>query len=254
VPVAAVGLGPLHRKDVVQASVMLEKRKEFATMLCFDVKVTPEAEAAAEALGVKIFRADIIYHLTDQFTKYLAEQTKARQAAVAGEAVFPCILRVVPSAIFNKKDPIVLGVDVVEGKLRMGTPLCVVLPAGKEVTAGGLGAEREAAAAAAAGGGGSAVLRGSGKNVLVIGVVAGLEVNHAAVTEAAAGGPSVCVKIAQSGAQAGILYGRHFDHTYPVYAHVSRSSIDVLKEHFRAELTQPIMKTIVKLKEVLGVM
>jgi len=30
-----------------------------------------------------------------------------------------------PVAFFNKKDPVVLGVDVVEGILRIGTPLCV---------------------------------------------------------------------------------------------------------------------------------
>lgn len=32
----------------------------------------------------------------------------------------------VPQAIFNKKEPIIIGVDVVEGVLRVGTPLCVV--------------------------------------------------------------------------------------------------------------------------------
>jgi translation initiation factor IF-2 len=143
VPVANVGIGPLHRKDVVVASVMLERRKEYATILAFDVKITPEAEAEAEALGVKVFRADIIYHLTDQFSKYLADVTAKKQASVAADAVFPAIVKIIPTSVFNKKDPIVVGVDVLEGKLRMGTPLCVVLPADKVFTAGGLGAERE---------------------------------------------------------------------------------------------------------------
>ena len=71
VPVAHVGIGPLHRKDVVAASVMLERVREYATVLAFDVKVTPEARAAAEELGVTIFTADIIYHLTDKFEAFL---------------------------------------------------------------------------------------------------------------------------------------------------------------------------------------
>ncbi len=37
------------------------------------------------------------------------------QAAARLEAVFPCILKIIPTCIFNKKDPIVLGVDVIEG-------------------------------------------------------------------------------------------------------------------------------------------
>ena len=36
------------------------------------------------------------------------------------DAVFPCILSIMPAAVFNKKDPIVLGVDVVEGIAKVG--------------------------------------------------------------------------------------------------------------------------------------
>lgn len=39
-------------------------------MLCFDVKVDKEAEQLADELGIKIFSADIIYHLFDAFTAY----------------------------------------------------------------------------------------------------------------------------------------------------------------------------------------
>jgi translation initiation factor 5B len=46
-------------------------RKEFASILAFDVKVTPEAAKFAEEEGVKIFTADIIYNLFDAFTEYV---------------------------------------------------------------------------------------------------------------------------------------------------------------------------------------
>jgi len=41
------------------------------------------------------------------------------------KAVFPCILEMVKDACFNSKSPIVIGVNVVEGVLKIGTPLCV---------------------------------------------------------------------------------------------------------------------------------
>ena len=63
IPVCGVQIGPVHRKDVVKASVMLEHKPEWAVILAFDVKVDRDATAYAEKLGVKIFTADIIYHL-----------------------------------------------------------------------------------------------------------------------------------------------------------------------------------------------
>ncbi|KAK9220905.1 hypothetical protein WN944_009329 [Citrus x changshan-huyou] len=49
-----ISIGPVHKKDVVTASIMLDKKKEYAAILAFDVKVTPEAQELANKLGVKI--------------------------------------------------------------------------------------------------------------------------------------------------------------------------------------------------------
>jgi translation initiation factor 5B len=222
VPVANVGIGPLHRKDIVAASVMLERVREYATVLAFDVKVTPEARAAADELGVTVFTADIIYHLTDKFEAFLKAALASKQAATAAEAVFPAICRIIPTAVFNKRDPIVVGLDVVEGKLRVGTPLCVILAPDSPA------ALAEAAAAAAAG-----TVRTGGPSILTIGRVASIEHNHIVVPHAVAGGPSVAVKIAPDEGHQALMYGRHFDHTQLLYSRVSRGSIDLLKENFR---------------------
>lgn len=71
IPVFNINIGPVHKKDVMRASIMLEHQKEYATMLCFDVEVEKEAQKMADELGVRIFTAEIIYHLFDQFTKYI---------------------------------------------------------------------------------------------------------------------------------------------------------------------------------------
>ncbi len=41
--------------------------KKYAVILAFDVSVSKEARELAEEFGVRIFTADIIYHLFDQF-------------------------------------------------------------------------------------------------------------------------------------------------------------------------------------------
>jgi translation initiation factor 5B len=47
---------------------------------------------------------------------------KRKEASTS--AVFPCVLRTIQ--IFHARDPIVLGVDVVEGSIRVGTPIAAV--------------------------------------------------------------------------------------------------------------------------------
>ncbi|KAK3064264.1 eukaryotic translation initiation factor 5B, partial [Teratosphaeriaceae sp. CCFEE 6253] len=124
IPVANISIGPVHKRDVITASAMLEKAKEYAVMLCFDVKVDRDAHELADQMGVKIFTAEIIYHLFDDFTKHMKALQEQKKEESKLLAVFPCVLR--PVAVFNKKDPIVIGVDVVEGNLRMGTPVAAV--------------------------------------------------------------------------------------------------------------------------------
>ncbi len=187
IPVSGIAIGPVHKKDVMRANVMMERGvKKFAVILAFDVPVTKEAREMAEDLGVRIFTADIIYHLFDQvrtfstgqllkavghcsvcksilccalivapspcvrsigsasllvcskyglclkclsppvqFTAYLKTVREEEQEAAKLLAVFPCILKIMPTCVFNKKDPIVVGVEIMEGiaKVRVFTRL-----------------------------------------------------------------------------------------------------------------------------------
>lgn len=124
IPVAQVGIGPVYKRDVMQCGVMLEKAPDYAVMLCFDVKVDKEAQQYADDQGIKIFTAEIIYHLFDSFTKHMDEMLEKKKEESKMLAVFPCVLK--PVAVFNKTGPIVIGVDVIEGSLKLNTPICAV--------------------------------------------------------------------------------------------------------------------------------
>jgi translation initiation factor 5B len=45
----------------------------------------------------------------------MKEVRAQEQEAARYEAVFPCVLSVIPTCVFNMRDPLVLGVEVVEG-------------------------------------------------------------------------------------------------------------------------------------------
>ena len=116
IPVSGINIGPVHKKDILRANVMNEKGfRKYACVLAFDVPVVKEARELAEEYGVKIFTADIIYHLFDQFTAYMKTVKVQEQEAARTSAIFPCVLQIIPTCVFNKKDPIVVGVEVVEG-------------------------------------------------------------------------------------------------------------------------------------------
>lgn len=124
IPVANIGIGPVFKRDVMMAGTMLEKAKQFAVMLCFDVKIDKDAQTYADDNGIKIFTADIIYHLFDDFRKHMSQLLEQKKEESKLLAVFPAVLT--PIQVFNKKDPIVIGVDVTEGSLRPLTPIAAV--------------------------------------------------------------------------------------------------------------------------------
>lgn len=51
----------------------------YAVILAFDVRVERDAQEMADSLGVRIFSAEIIYHLFDAFTKYRQDYKKQKQ-------------------------------------------------------------------------------------------------------------------------------------------------------------------------------
>lgn len=221
VPVGAVALGPVHKKDVMRASVQLEHKREYAVVLAFDVKVTQDAADIAKELGVRIFTANIIYHLQGQFEAYLKElQEEERKAST--EAVFPCVLSILPEYIIHKAKPIILGVKVEEGSLRVNTPICVQNKEARE--AGRL-------------------------EWIDLGRVTSIESNHKPV-EIARKGDSVAVRIEGDDNR---IYGRHFEHPDRLYSRISRESIDALKKFHREQVTKEDIQLLKMMKKLFSI-
>lgn len=228
IPVASVQIGPVHKRDVSRASIMLEHEKEYACILAFDVKVSREAQEMAEDLGVKIFTADIIYHLFDHFTKYLEEVRNERKSEVEAEAVFPCVLKIIPEHVFMKRNPLVFGVEVESGIVKVGTPLVVpdkMVPDDAN----------------------------PGQNkMLSLGKIISIEKDGAPVNTSGRG-TKVAVKIQGNSSQSYVTYGRHFDHTNSLVSQLSRKSIDLLKANFKNDLQRPDWELVIKLKKVFDI-
>ncbi|GAB5037127.1 translation initiation factor aif-2 [Nannochloropsis oceanica] len=217
VPVARVGIGPIFKKDVTQTGTNIEKGlREYACILAFDVKVDAEARQHADELGVRIFTAEIIYHLFDQFSNYIKVFQEEKKEKAMATAVFPVVCKIMPQHIFNAKDPIIVGVEVSRGILRIGTPLVV--------TVGGL---------------------------VELGVVTSIQSNHKELQQVGKG-TQAAIKI-ECEKNPNIMFGRHFTAEHPLYSRISRESIDALKSHFKDELTNDDWRLVIDLKKVFGI-
>ena len=122
----------------------------------------------------------------------------------------------VRGACFNRTNPIVIGVNVVEGVLKEGTPLCV-----------------------------------PDRDFIKIGVVQSMEINGKPTKSARAKDGNIAVKIVTNDA---ITYGRHFDDQSEIMSIISRDSIDSLKQFFADDMTRDDWMLVMKLKKIFKVM
>ncbi|CAF2154254.1 unnamed protein product [Rotaria magnacalcarata] len=218
IPYAGINIGPVHRKDIIRASTQLEREPQWAVVLAFDVRIEKDAQDHADNVGVKIFQADIIYHLFDMFIAHRERLKKENQEKFRHLAVFPCKLKVLPQYIFNSRDPIICGVTVEDGFVKLGTPICV-----------------------------------PSKEFIELGRVVSIELNHKPL-EIARKGAEICIKIEPVGGEAPKMFGRHFDETDTLMSKISRESIDVVKDHFRDDMQKSDWQLMIELKKIFNVL
>eukprot|EP01062_Namystynia_karyoxenos_P080766 TRINITY_DN8747_c1_g2_i1.p1 TRINITY_DN8747_c1_g2~~TRINITY_DN8747_c1_g2_i1.p1 ORF type:complete len:966 (+),score=437.51 TRINITY_DN8747_c1_g2_i1:101-2899(+) len=224
IPVSSVGVGPIHKKDVMRGVGVKERHPKYGVILAFDVPVSAEGQQMAEKEGIKIFTADIIYHLEDKFKAYLAEYAQKLMEKNKEIAIFPCHLKLHAGSVFNKKNPIVLGLDVAEGQLRPGTPLFTwKTPEGAKHPV-----------------------------PFHVGKVETIELDHKEVKVHRAGGKPVAVKI--RGREETMTFGRQIDEKDEYWSEITRDSIDALKESFREEMKEEDWKLVIRLKKMLSIM
>jgi translation initiation factor 5B len=191
----------------------------FSSLLFLDVVFSSSSSSMIILLThhhIPFFSSLVSFFLSSsQFTAYLKKSREDEQEAARLDAVFPCVLQIMPTCIFNKKDPIVLGVEVVDGIAKIGTPLCIPSQGGID-----------------------------------LGRIASMEKDHKAV-DTAVKGDSIAMKIESTKAEeAARLYGRHFDFNDKLVSRISRRSIDVLKDLFRDEMGKEDWRLVVQLKKV----
>jgi translation initiation factor 5B len=118
IPIRLADVGDISKRDVTEASVVKEHEPLYGAILAFNVKVLPDAEIEAKDREVPIFNQNIIYHVIEDYTKWLRSEQETRLQKEYDKMIKPGKIRIMQGFIFRRAKPAIVGVDVLAGQIH----------------------------------------------------------------------------------------------------------------------------------------
>lgn len=117
-------LGPITHHDLKLISATPNATPGYNTILAFNIVPTKEIQKLADTLKIKIIHHDILYSLITLLDTHLLESLQQKTNSKT-ECMYPVKLKILQS--FNNKNPIILGVKIIQGTLHLNTPLVAMI-------------------------------------------------------------------------------------------------------------------------------
>jgi len=118
VPIRLADVGDVSKRDIIEASVVKENEPLYGVVLAFNVRILPDAEEEAKNRKVPIFRHNIIYHLVDDYLRWMEEEKEARERGEFERLVRPAKIRILPGYVFRRAKPAIVGIEVLAGTIK----------------------------------------------------------------------------------------------------------------------------------------
>jgi len=131
VPIRLADVGDVSKREVTEAMIVRERAPLYGVVLAFNVKVLPEAEEEASNRKVPIFRHNVIYHLMDDYLRWMRGEKEALLKSEFDRLIKPAKIRVLPGYVFRRAKPAIVGIEVLAGKVK--PRLRLVTTDGREV-------------------------------------------------------------------------------------------------------------------------
>jgi len=123
IPVRLADVGPLSKREVIEASIVAKSNKYLGVILLFNVKPLPDAEELVRKEGIPVFSSNIVYKLIESYEEWVAKEKEREKLAQLAKLVRPGKIRVLPGYIFRRSNPAIVGIEVLGGVIRPGYPL-----------------------------------------------------------------------------------------------------------------------------------
>ncbi len=118
VTISMADIGPVTRRDVMEALAVKERDRHLGVVIAFNVKILQDAQEEAESNHIKIFHDQVIYSLIDNYTNWVQDDTANAENAIFQELTPVSKFTFLKGYVFRKNNPAVFGVQVDAGVLK----------------------------------------------------------------------------------------------------------------------------------------
>jgi translation initiation factor 5B len=123
VPIRAADIGDVSRRDVINASIVRQEDELLGVIIAFNVKILPSADKEIQNTELKIFSADVIYQLTEDYQEWVQAANERRKKEWFAAIIKPGKIRIIPKLVFRQSKPAIAGIEVLGGSIKKGYSL-----------------------------------------------------------------------------------------------------------------------------------
>src|SRR6185437_1905996 len=116
--VSTADIGPVTRRDVMEALAIKERDRHLGVIIAFNVKILQDAQEEAEANHIKIFHDQVIYSFINKYINWFQDYTANEKNAIFQELTPICKFTFLKGFVFRKNNPAVFGVLIDAGVLK----------------------------------------------------------------------------------------------------------------------------------------
>ena len=113
-------IGHITKKDILEAESNAEHDPFLGVIIGFNIDIAKDVEVPK---SVNVIIGDIIYKLLDDYELWVDYKKKALEVEQIDELVRPCKIEILQNCIFRQSNPAIVGVHLLVGVMRVGTPL-----------------------------------------------------------------------------------------------------------------------------------
>jgi translation initiation factor 5B len=114
-------VGPISRRDVIEAATSEDPFDRL--LIAFNVPFLPDAEKERLDRKLDVARADVIYHLLDEYEEWKSRTQRVKDESEREEITHPGSIKFLSGKTFRVSGPAVIGVRILAGRVKAGQSL-----------------------------------------------------------------------------------------------------------------------------------
>ncbi|OPY24670.1 MAG: putative translation initiation factor IF-2 [Methanobacterium sp. PtaU1.Bin242] len=118
IPIRVADIGDVSRRDVINASIVKQEDPLHGVIIAFNVKILPSAAEEINNTMVKLFSADVIYQLTEEYEEWLKAAEERKRKKWLEAIIRPAKIRIIPKLVFRYSKPAIAGIEVLGGTVK----------------------------------------------------------------------------------------------------------------------------------------